>query len=278
MTSAIRSHGTPDVVREVLRSFQASPVFAFYVMGTLGVAGLIGLITFDIIDLGMSHFGDPSHRAHDVTYGFLFMTGVVGVVAQLRRPRQNLAGMLMALIPSAALLLTAALAGDFNVVERNPLRYAAWMTVVAALVHPAGRAFFRSFSVSRANWAMVALVGVAAAPLLALASTNIGLQRTADDGHAGMGHYAFVAAFSFAVIAVGLLASLRPAGWRLTAWVGGLLPALLAVTSILYPDTASSLGRVWSLAALAWGVLFVAVAERTNAADPSVPDDLIHRS
>lgn len=57
--------------------------------------------------------------------------------------------------------------------------------------------------------------------LLAFASTNIRLQTTVADSHAAAGHYAFMAAFGFTVVAVALLASLRPDGWRLTAWVAG---------------------------------------------------------
>jgi hypothetical protein len=114
---------------------------------------------------------------------------------------------------------------------------------------------------------MLALVGIAAVPLLSFASTNIRQQQTVLDDHAGLGHYAFMAAFSFSVIGVGLLASLRPDGWRLTAWVTGLLTALLGLTSILYPDVASSLDLIWALAAIAWGVAFVAGAELTKDAE-----------
>lgn len=75
------------------------------------------------------------------------------------------------------------------------------------------------------------------------------------------------AAFSFTATGVGLLASLRPDGWRLTAWVAGLLLAVLGVASLVYPDVDSSLGLVWALAAIAWGVGFVAAAELTPAAE-----------
>ncbi|MEO7836340.1 MAG: hypothetical protein ABIS21_01710, partial [Acidimicrobiales bacterium] len=180
----------------------------------------------------------------------------------------------MALLPVAALVLAAAFTGDANVVYRNPLRYAAWVTVVAALVHPAGRAFFHSFGVSRSSGRMLALVGIAAVPLLAFASTNIRLQRKASaDLHVLMGHYGFMAAFAFTIITVGLLASLRPVGWRLTAWVAGLLPALLGVTSLLYPDTASSLDQLWAIAAITWGAIFIAAAALTNDARSDLNSD-----
>jgi hypothetical protein len=247
-----------------MHSLRASPIFAFYVLVTLGVAGVVGLITFNFIDMGMTHFGVPQHRVHDLTFGFVFTTGVVGILAQLRRPSKNVAGMLMALIPWVGLLLAAVLSTDVpRVMLFNPSPAVAAVTVIAVLLHPTGREFFRSFSVSRVNWVMLALVIIVAVPLLAFASTNIGLQGTVTDDHAGMGHYGFMAAFSFTVIGVGLLASVRPDGWRLTAWVAGLLPALLGLASLLYP-VSSSLSLPWALAAIAWGAGFVAAAERTR--------------
>jgi CRISPR-associated Cas5-like protein len=258
-------------LREVMHSLRASPGFAFALLITLGLAGLIGLMTLLMSLLGgfmgMAHFTEPSHRVHDLTYGFLFTTAVVGMLAQLRRPSKNLAGMLMALIPWVGLLLAAVLSTDAGVILSAERMLVAAGAVIAAVLHPAGRDFFRSFRISRINWVMLALVTIAAVPLLGFASTNIGLQGTGSDDHAGMGHYGFTAAFSFTVIGVGLLASLRPDGWRLTAWVAGLLPVLLGVTSLVYPDISSSLGLVWALAAIAWGVGFVAAAELTRGAE-----------
>lgn len=256
---------------DMVRSLRTAPIFAFYVLATLVVAGIIGLITFDVINLGMSHFGQLSHRTHDITYGLLFTTFVVGVLAQLRRPDRNVSGMVMALIPPAALVLVGVLSSSVAM-QRNPIRYTASLAVVVALVHPAGRDFLRSFSIARVNRLMLALVAVAAVPLIGFASTNISLQETAaTDAHGSMGHYGFMAAFSFTVIAVGLLASLRGDGWRLTAWVAAGLPALLGITSILYPDATSRLDWWWALAAVVWGVLFLAAGELTKHAEEAPP-------
>jgi hypothetical protein len=60
------------------------------------------------------------------------------------------------------------------------------------------------------------------------------------------------------------MASLRPDGWRPTAWVAGLLPALLGVASLIYP-VSSSLETPWAIAAIAWGIGFVVVAERSRS-------------
>ena len=79
-------------------------------------------------------------------------------------------------------------------------------------------------------------------------------------------------AFSFTVIGVGVLSSLRPDGWRLTAWVAGVLPAALGIASLVYPDVDSSLSSAWSVAAIVWGLAFVAragVAARRGALDLS---------
>jgi hypothetical protein len=222
------------------------------------IAGLLGQETAGHIS---GHFREPHHRVHDLTFGFIFGTAVVGLVAQLRRPSQNVAGQLMALIPWLGLGLDFVLTNNFTFAAAPIL---AAFTLLAAILHPTERDFFRSFSLSRVNWVLLAMIIIAAVPLLAFASTNIGLQRTVTNDHAALGHYGFMAAFSFTVIGVGLLASLRPDGWRLTAWAGGLLPALLGIASVVYPDVASSLSLVWSLAAIAWGVGFIAVAELTR--------------
>jgi hypothetical protein len=272
-----------QVLKESMRSLRASPFFAFYVLIALGVAGFIALL-FGQMALGldfflpgifgqMEHGMVESHRVHDFAFGLLITTGLVGLVAQLRRPSANVAGMVMALIPFAGLLLAAVLAGGGTLGtadiawRRNPLYLFAAVAAVAALLHPRGRDFFRSLSFARINWVMLALVGIAAVPLLGFAATNIRLQETALDDHVFLMHYAFMAALAFTVIGVGVLASLRPDGWRLTAWVAGLLPAVLGVWSMLFPNVGSSLDLGWALAAIAWGATFIAVAERTKGVE-----------
>lgn len=276
---AIRRFDVTQALRETLGSLRARPVFAFYALVALGFVGFFVAFMFgqmawrvEIFLPGaygqMTHGAAGPHRVHDFTYGLLVTTSIVGVFAQLRRPSKNVAAMVMALIPFAGLGLAAVLSADAVdvVARRNPLYLFAALAGVTALLHPTGRGFFRSFRLSRVNWIMVALVGIATVPLLAFASTNIELQGTVPDDHANLGHYGFMAALSYTVIGVGLLASLRPEGWRLTAWVTGLLPALLGVWSLAYPDATSGLGLGWALLAVAWGGVFVATAELTKHA------------
>jgi hypothetical protein len=260
-------------LRDLKGSLRASPGFSVVVLITLGLAGLIGLMTFLMFILGsflgMAHFTEPLHRIHDLTYGFLFTTAVVGLLAQLRRPSKNVAGMLMALTPWVALLLAAVLSGDAGVIRSAERMLVATGTIVAVVVHPRRRDLFRSFSISRVNWVMFGLVIAVAVPLIAFAATNVGLQSTSTSEHAVMGHYGFMAAFAFTVIGVGLLASLRPEGWRIPAWVAGLLSAFLGVASLVYSDVDSSLGPGWALAAIGWGAAFVAAAALTPTPEGS---------
>jgi hypothetical protein len=257
--------------------------FSIAVLATLGFSALFGLVVLEpelfARVLGREtaghishHFREHQHRVHDLTFALLLGTAVVGLVAQLRDPRK-VATQLMALMPFAGLILAVALTNGS--VLSIPWVGLGASTLLATILHPAGRHLLSSLHVSRVNPLLLALVAIAAVPLLALASHDIQLQRTVSNDHAALGHYGFMAAFSFTAIGVGILASLRPDGWRLTAWGAGLLTAFLGVASLVFPDVESSLGRAWGLAAIAWGVAFAAAAElirsRGRRAEESAP-------
>ena len=73
------------LLREMMHSLRTSPIFAVFVLLTLGWAGVIGLMVFLMIlqpgFMGMAHGTQPSHRVHDLTYGFLFGVAVLGMLA-----------------------------------------------------------------------------------------------------------------------------------------------------------------------------------------------------
>jgi hypothetical protein len=247
--------------------------FTVVVLVVLGVYGFVGIVLFrpDLIAgiLGHEiaghiemHFRLLEHRVHDLTFGFLHATTVVGLLAQLRHPSRNIAGQWMALTPLLALLVMSAVTDSWVFA---PLPILAALTLLATLLHPVGSGLLRSLRVSPVSRTMLVLLVVAAVPLLAFAFANIGFQRTVVNAHSALGHYAFMAAFGFTVVGVGGLATLRPHGWRLAAWLAALLPALLGLASLIYPDVDSSLGTGWALAAILWGVAFVTTAELTHA-------------
>jgi hypothetical protein len=220
------------------------------------VGGLLGHDTAGHIG---QHFRQPHHRVHDLTFSFLMGTAGVGTLVQLRTPSRHVAGQLMSLTPWIALALAFLLSTAWLPFAPAPIL--AGLTLAATMLHPGVRDFLRSFRRWRANRMMLALVLFAAVPLLALAWTNVGMQRTLTNDHAQLGHYGFMAAFAFMVIGVGLVTSVQPEGWRLTAWVAGLLPALLGIASLLFPAVDSRLAPGWALAAILWGMSFIAAAE-----------------
>lgn len=270
------------VVRDLVVTARTSPAFVAALGATLAAAAftalMVGLMALqlDPLLLGpfaqMGHFTEAHHRTHDVTFGALFIPPVAGVLAQFRRPIRNVAGMLMTLIPPAALLTVLAV----TFVQGSNLRVLQppWMIVMtgallATALHPAGGDFFRSFGRHRISWAMLGLVAVAAVALLPFAWASIGLQSSVPDDHAAAGHYGFMAAFALSTVGLGVLASLRSDGWRLTAWCAGLLPALVGATSLAYQNAASSLELPWAIAAISWGLLFVAAAGVWRAERPT---------
>jgi hypothetical protein len=241
-------------------------------LSLIGLNGLLlllpddfgGLLGHDIATHAGHHFRSPSHRIHDFTFGLLFGTATLGILVQLRR-RGHVAGQLMALIPWIGLVLVF-LSADYLATHGTGFVVVATalygeLTLLAALLHPAGRNLFRSVSRPQPDKVTLGLALVAAVPLLAFAVSNIGLQRAGGDDHVELGHYGFMAALCFTIIGVGLLTSLRPDGWRLPAWVVGWLAGLLGVGSLLMPDTPSSLGPVWAIAAIAWGAAFTAASD-----------------
>lgn len=213
----------------------------------------------------------------------------------------NFAGQLVALFAWVAMIVAAALTNSW--IPQPLFLIFGGLTLLATMLHPSGRGLFNWFSVARVHRVLLALVIVAAVPLLALASVNIGLQTAGGGGaglfdhsppafhggevsapsqdeptngangvamdeeavhdrkHIALGHYRNFAALSFIVISAGILASLRPKGWRLAAWIAGGLPAILGLASIMLPDAESSLSLLWALAAIAWGIHFVVMAE-----------------
>lgn len=261
------------------RTAHSSWGFVIAVVLTLAAAGfnglMVALMALRLEELlpgafaRMGHFTQAHHRMHDLMFALLFVPAVLGLLAQFRRPERNIAGMLMTLVPGAALVLVLAFAfatGGNARTFQPPWVIVTGGALLATSLHPAGAAFSGSFRRARLDSAMAALVVVAAVPSLAFAWSNISLQANVSDDHAAAGHYGFMAAFALATIGLAVLASLHPHGWRLAAWTTGLLPALFGAASLAYPHATSSLAPAWALAAIAWGATFVAMALRAQSA------------
>ncbi|HKY92848.1 MAG TPA: hypothetical protein VJM11_17485, partial [Nevskiaceae bacterium] len=186
-------------------------VFFVAVLAALALAVFFGLVVAQPAIVGAlaghpsgshiaQHFREPHHRVHDLAFGLLLATSTIGMLVQLRLPGSNVAGQLMAAVPILALVV-AALASDGRVLAIPWVAVGA-PTIVATMLHPE---LFRSTGRLRPSRRMIGLVLVAAAPVLAFALSNIGLQRGGSGDHAALGHYGYMAALGLTIVGVGLV-------------------------------------------------------------------------
>src|SRR5437867_78423 len=69
------------------------------------------------------------------------------------------------------------------------------------------------------------------------------------------------AALVIPALLIGLLASLKPHGWRIPAWCAGMAVVVYGLASVVFPDHPGAEERGWGSLAIAGGVLFIAAAE-----------------
>lgn len=242
--------------------------------------GSAGMLPPEFLEIG--------HRLHEVAFAMITWPLVVGLLAQFRSPKRHVTGMWLALSMTASLLLAFAVTNFWD--PAMILVFLGVPTILAALLHPAGRGLLSGVGTDRINRVTLALVIVAAVPLLAFAATQVGLQTGAIDpahDHAGgghaeevhqqhieFGHFTFTAAVIFAIIGAGLLASLQLPGWWVAAWLAGAMSVVYGLASVAVPEAASNPGLLWAIALIVWGVVFVAAAESTQNGDaPSLLAD-----
>ena len=242
-----------------------SGAFAAWVT-TLSVLLCAVFIGVTALTVGM-WLTDPSYDETNpvLDLGFFALGAVLiggGFVSQLRAPERHVAGLQQALIGLLALAV-AGLLGDRVEPLLGGLVFAA-ATVIAAALHPArGELFRRGAGLSAP---LFALSVAAAIPAIVYAEHMLALSRDAGPscfmGQCARGdRFAEIPALVIALALVGLLASARTGGWRVSAWSAGVAAAILGLTSMALPDVTGSLGWAWSALAVAWGILVVAAAE-----------------
>lgn len=276
----------------------AFPLTVLAYLGFLGVINVMMFLPGNWMS-AMGHFdfvytGETHDLIHELVFALIIGTAAVGLVSQLWKPKENFAGQLIAIIAWGAMILTAVLTKNF--VPQPLFLIFGGLTLIATIIHPAGLDLFRWIRTAKVDKILLTLVIVAAVPLTVFAFKNINLQIAGGGGlgffdhnppafhggapddvtatndetdrheqkHVNLGHYRNLAALSFIIILVGLLASFKPKGWRVASWVAGFLPILLGLASVVLPGAESSLGLVWGLAAIVWGFVFTLVAEFTR--------------
>jgi hypothetical protein len=227
------------------------------------------ILAWVVTAFGADHHG---HEIHFFTLSLLTWSVVAGVAVNVRHThRQVGAAWVYSLTSVLAFAMFLALAD----VPPEMVPVLAAVTVVglvAFLTHPSRlRDKFRP--TARPSVALLGLLVIAAAPLMGYAMGQLQIHAASGPGdeHYEFGHWLVMAIYAFTVVAVGLVAAVKVAGWRTPAWVTGALVAGLGIGS-LGITAVSQLSAPWAMAAIAWGIAFVVVAELEARATPVAPE------
>lgn len=229
------------------------------------VAVLLGLVAaFVVFGLPLLVLGwfDPEeggiHRVHSIVWGvYMGLFFGVGMLLQAWRPERTIALYQTLAVAGLAGLVASLVSTDFKSIPLfvvPPILLAALHPARAALARPGGPV----------SPLLAGFAALAAIPLLVYFFDQAGLQRTTpgNDPHAMESHWLGTAALALAFPLVGLVVSLRASGWRWAGWFAGGGAALLGLASVVFPEHASSVGRLWGGVMLMAGLAFVALVER----------------
>lgn len=214
-----------------------------------------------IVDNGPA---DLAHRVHWAALSLMAWSLVIGMAVQLRRPQKNLAPLLQVLAFFVALVLVGVLTGSFD----PTLVIVLVVLLLLAFLHPRRGSLLKTPRLDRATASLTAL---AVAPWVVFADGQARLQRlnVAGDIHAESGHWGLMTQLAILIILWGLIGSSDYSGWRLTAWITGLVSAVYGIASLVFSDLASAAPTGWAVAAVAWGMAYLAMTERrARTAEP----------
>lgn len=203
-----------------------------------------------------------SHRTHFMAIGIVSWAVVLSVFALLRKPARRVGSLL--------LLTTIALGG--TVVYAFSGTLGEWLleeglvlgpVLLLVAVHPSGSDMLRR---PRFDGAMAGAAMIAGVPWLAYVVDNSGMQlaNAAGDTHAAAEHWATAALMGIAIVAAALIGASDHRGWRLPAWIAAGASVLFGAHTLAFPGVASGLNAFWSVAAIAWGGLYAALAIRRS--------------
>ena len=234
------------------------------------------LVCVGLLAFSLSAFRDPlsfgvltwtpghvytTHRVHHVALGAVFGLFVLGLAAQLYRPRARVGWLQTSLLVFGLLAVVQAIVAGVG--EAAGLLLFLGPAIVIGLLHPERGALVPSLPRREdldPRVLGVALVG--AVPLAIFAATQVDLQLTAADSHANFGHYAMMATASLFVAVAAVLGSLTSTGWRTLVYAAAVVAILAGVMTVRYPgpEQGVGVGILGGLDAVVWGLAFVSVA------------------
>jgi hypothetical protein len=195
------------------------------------------------------------HQLHEMASGALTWLILVGMLLQFHHPERKVAAMQMANLVVISSIVISLVAGTFS----PPTLIFLVFTVAAAFLHPNSQEMLRFGRPILPE--LLALVVIAAVPVIVYAVNQLNLQQVAVDSHAKIGHYGTMAFVTITLLLVGLLASLKTIGWRIPAWGAGFVAIVFGLASVVFPEQSSSVGTLWGALAVVWGLGFIGVAE-----------------
>jgi hypothetical protein len=243
---------------------------AFFIWAAV-LALAFGIGFFGLTVLVIGWFEKPfgvstpvSELSHGALAGII-ITG--GLLAQLRSPERRIAGLQQAVLGILAFLITALIGGRQEPLQASLLFLAALAFLV--VLHPARGEFLKVETSPTTSLVALSLLGaipvvIYSVNMLAEARQFVGPPHHAD-------RFAEMAAAAVAIVLVGMLASLRTRGWRISAWSAGAAASVVGLASIVFPDAPGAVGRFWGTLAVGAGVLFVGLAEFADHPKPVKP-------
>lgn len=202
------------------------------------------------------------HRLHVMGIAAVVTVFLIGLFAQAYQPRKRIAVIWGSLILIA--IVSAGTVG-FGVGRPEEVLPFLLVTAIAFASHPAGRDLFRRGE--RYSPALVALVLLAAIPILVFVMGQLSLSTNMLDPHAVDGHYVMMAALVLAPIVFGIFAAFGFPGWRLAGWLAALPMVYYGAMSIAFPLQSGSTGMMWGSLAILWAITFIAVVEYSRIND-----------
>lgn len=206
------------------------------------------------------------HHVHAM-FHFVLTAVLLAAVGSAVHPRtRRVAGLQGLLIVPALGFLVSVIAWhgihSFTFPVFNFALYGVIAVILAAL-HPDRSRLFVTGVVEPRLLAMAVLVLV---PLLVYGAAQVAQQQSdAEPVHAAPGHFALSAALAVGLAGLAALTALRTHGWRLPLWTSGLALIAVGIGSAALPSESSSFGLVGGLTAIAWGVSFIWLGNRSEA-------------
>lgn len=209
------------------------------------------------------------HRTHFMAVGVIGWAVVLSTLVQLRKPERRVAPMLLLVFVAFGAMIVYGLSGTLEEWLLEEIASVVLPLSLVALLHPSRD---RMLTVPGFDRPLAGMAAVATLPWLVYIVDNAWTQlaNAPGDPHAEMEHWATAALMGVVIVVGAFLGSSDHDGWRLTGWIAGGASVIFGVHSLVFPGLASALPTFWAVAAILWGIRFVAMIVKRARNDGSM--------